>query len=321
MTEKNSPVVISVQVPLAPSFVSSYCTIRDTSTRIDIPLIDGTHTITTIPVPIGQYRNAPDLVIEAKICFWYEYDAAASTLTLCGNDLVAEQAMSLISGIKGSAEYCRQYTAPQSQRTGTQNPAWNYFIPSTPELESLLRQSLREANTLIIEEAKKKDINVIVLTPPPSLEKDLFEKLHIVYQNGQFLELFNPSKTYGPEHTVVNILSVWGGEIYLHKYENFANVIGSTGDKKIAGLSWLQLWQNQFGQAHTCASLDYLNFPCYGGLVGGHVILGKQARWVPYGANYVFIIPICTAHNNDDNVYMAAVQIGKGIALKNYHNP
>ena len=67
-----------------------------------------------------------------------------------------------------------------------------------------------------------------------------------------------------------------------------------------------------------CTSYQFGGFGCGNSLVGGHIILGTQAKIVAKGSNSVYIMPICIQHNNDDNVYMEALKYLKGIWLKNY---
>src|SRR5262249_14429005 len=122
----------------------------------------------------------------------------------------------------------------------------------------------------------------------------------------------------GPGDKIVTVDSVWGGTVAFSHGEAFANVIGSTSDPKIAGLTWLTLWANQFGTPNICTSYQFNGFNCSGFLVGGHVVTGQQAKVMPAGSNAVYIFPICVSHNNNNNVYMEALQYVNGIWLKNY---
>jgi hypothetical protein len=123
----------------------------------------------------------------------------------------------------------------------------------------------------------------------------------------------------GPGDVVQTIESTFGGEVSFSQNEPFANVIGSDDDPKIGGLSWVRLWAGQFGYyPNVCTSYQFKGFGCGDTILGGHVITGQTARVVAAGSNSVFIMPICQQHNNDDNVYMAALTNVKGIWLKNY---
>jgi hypothetical protein len=321
MEELNEVKYIGVSIPVSPSHASTLCNLNLTKMDLKIPLTDGSHCITTKLMDIGNLRNNADDVLQAQVTFWYDFNSENNTITFCSNDLVSKDSMYLTTVLRGTSQSCVQHTYSNDNNSGKTNPNWNYNTPLTPNLQSLLHQTIRDANTVIIDAAEKLDLTVRVRTPPPQINENDFEKLSAVYYKGRFMEYYNPEKIYDNNHSINNILSTWGGTVKFAKSDNFANVIGSTGDKKIAGKSWLQLWQMQFGQAQTCASLDYKKFPCEGGLVGGHVIIGTKAKKVTYGANDVYIIPICTDHNNNDNVYVAPVIYDRGVWLINYHKP
>jgi hypothetical protein len=70
-----------------------------------------------------------------------------------------------------------------------------------------------------------------------------------------------------------------------------------------------------------CTSYQFQGFHCGTSYVGGHIVPGTVARTVPKGSNAVYIMPICHAHNNNDNVYMEALQYQDGIWLKDYLGP
>ena len=154
---------------------------------------------------------------------------------------------------------------------------------------------------------------------PPELSADDYLNLLTVYRRGEFLGLYDQGREYGPDDVVATIESVFGGEVTFKVNEAFANVIGSTHDPKIAGQAWLNLWVNQFEVYPTiCTSFQFQGFPCGSVLLGGHVVIGKVAQNVPAGSNSVYIFPICKSHNNNDNVYMEALQYQSGVWLKNY---
>src|SRR5690606_13052655 len=163
---------------------------------------------------------------------------------------------------------------------------------------------------------------VIELLPVPDLPDEFLEKLNVVYRKGKFLELFDEEKNYTENDRIFNIKSTYDGEITLRSTDNFANVIGSAKDPKVEGDTWIQLWNyhcsSRFGVANICSSYGYNNFDCYGMIVGGHVVLCKIAEKVPWGANYVFIMPICQRHNKKDHDYMAPIKYKVGIKLANY---
>lgn len=309
---------LHVQIPLVPDYENKYVQIKSTQINFQLELKEGHHTTTSEPVVVGTVANFTNPALLASITVWYNFETATNVLTLCSSDLVSDDATYLTTVPEGSNQFGNQRTYYGDEFPCGTNPNWNYTTPLTPGLEEALQNTVRKANDLIIEKALEQGLTVIVRTPMPVIPADLYEKLSAVYYNGEFVEMYDPNKVYGNDYSIFHIDSTWYGEIYLNKNENFANVIGSTHDPKIAGKSWLQLWQSQFGQAQTCTSLYYQGFSCSGGLVGGHSVLGTVAKSMPKGSNKVFIMPICTAHNNNDNVYMAAIMYTKGIALHNY---
>lgn len=320
--EDNNPTLrcIDIELPLVPEVDTHTYLLKDTHVPVCLALVEGTHQITTPPVRLGHLKTEGQRAIMASLTLWYRYDAEHALLTLCSSNLDAQDTAHVSIGMEGDPPAAWMPVFPES--TPSPYVAWNgRYVLGSPTLTTSVQNALKSINERILEKALAVGLTVEVRTPLPDLDEETFEKLLLVYHKGSFVEFYDPEKDYGHDYSVHNIMSKWAGEVYFGPADNFANVIGSTGDKKIAGLSWLQLWQKQFGQAHTCASLYYKNFPCSGGLVGGHVILGKQAKAVAHGSNSVYIIPICTAHNNNDNVYMAPLQINKGVWLMDYHNP
>jgi hypothetical protein len=236
------------------------------------------------------------------------------------NNLVSSDSTYLTTVPRSTNQSCRQHTYPGDNIPCGSNQNWNYTTPLTPGLQTALQQTVQRANSVIIELARIQGFTVVVRTPPPVLSKEDYENLLLVYYKGKFLESYNPNKEYDNDHSLLTMESVWYGEIYLQGNESFANVIGSTGDPKIAGKTWIKLWSNQFGAPTTCSSLNFNGFACSNPMVivGGHVILGTTAANVPAGSNNVFIMPICCAHNSNNNVHMEPLQYQKGIALHNY---
>ncbi len=317
MENQQAPPVIQVQIPLTPVYVNKYVTLNQTMLDLEIELSEGEHQIITTFSDVGQLLHFSDPVLQARITLWYRYELKSNTITFCSNDLLSKDSPFITTAPRGTAQYCHQYTHNGNVPREV-NPNWNQHTPLTPGLEDALQQTLRAANNTLIEKAKELGFAVIVRTPVPMIEQEEYEKYSAVYHRGKFMEFYDPEKAYGIDDTVQTIDSVWYGEIYLAATDNFANVDGSTRDPKVGGCSWIALWRSQFGVPDTCTSYNYGGFTCGAGLVGGHVIPGKRAAFVPMGSNYVFIMPICYAHNNNDNVYMAPVIYRMGIALHNY---
>lgn len=316
---------LNMSLTLSPDYKNSFVDIQKTETDFSFELENGKHLIKTIPTDIGRLNYFNNSILQAQFSFTYDFDEANRTLTLAGTDYSSKDALVLTTFPKGTNEYCHQSYAlcKVDDEDSLYNPNWNYNTPMTPNLEDIFTSMLREANETLIETAKKiEGIIVRVRTHPPVLSPEEFSKMLFVYKKNELVGIHNPNQEYGEEFTIVSVSSVWGGTVRFNKGENFANVIGSTNDPQIGGLTWIELWRKQFGSAITCTSLDYNKFVCnvQFGLLGGHIIVGQQAQKVPNGSNSVYILPICSNHNNNDNIFMAALQYQDGIWLNNYLN-
>jgi hypothetical protein len=303
---------------------------RPDAASISLPLNGGSGIVTTRPLAFGRVPDMPNPTLMATLSVWYSYDPESRTLTLCSPDHPSSDAPHLSTFPVGSDLATRHYAGARdraasgdgAQRDMPGAAAWL----STPAAVAHLGATLHSAHQGIVDAALAQGINVAVRTTPPALTPEQEADLRFVYREGLFRGAYDPSVPLGPDDTVHPLHSVWGGTVAFTYGEYFANVIGSTGDPKIAGLSWIQLWYNQFQVAPPqCASLNFPGgaYPCSpystNSPVGGHVIVGTVATQVPWGVNYVYIIPICAKHNADDNVYMSALQTQSGIWLKNYH--
>lgn len=320
--------ILKVNVHLTQSYSVDAVRIYDSAILLQIPLNEGENHYSTIPFKVGDLKYFKDPVLQAMLTVWYKYNKATKTITLCSPDLKSKDATYLTTFPRNSEQFCKEHTYPGDNKPCGTNPNWNYTAGVTPGLKDLFHQTVRKAQEKIIEGAKAAGLNVIIRTPPPVLSKELNEQLAAVYHKGVFLEMYNPQKNYAdPLTEVLQLESVWYGEVFFAHGEEFANVKGSSGDPKIAGLAWLRLWESHFGvPARKCTSHDHysgIHTPgkCGSTLVGGHVIQGTIASHVPHGSDGVFIMPICTTHNNsaNDRYYMQALEYTKGIALEKYH--
>lgn len=313
---------LKVRVPLTPSYKSNYAVLQMTEVELDIELENGAHTVKTNMKEVGNVEGS-NAALMAGLTLWYRFDETTNVLTLCGNDIVSIDSMYVTTVPAGSTEACHQHTYDNDDNACGINTGWNY-CQNDPALKRALQATVRQANDMIIAEAKN-NFTVIVLEPIPDLPDDFLDNLKAVYRNGKFLELYDDDKGYTRNDAVFTIKSVFKGLITLTDGQYFANVIGSSTDPKIDGDSWIQLWnhyysKSQGGDASICSSYKFDGFDCGDMIVGGHVILGKKCEDVPYGVDYVFIIPICQRHNKNNNVYMSPIKYKVGVALKNYHN-
>ena len=233
--------------------------------------------------------------------------------------------MRLTTVPEGTEEYCHQRAAKGGFLSDdlTANPRWNYMTALTPGLSDVFDNVVKTVSDRLIEALQAQpQLTVQVRKHPPVLPADQHQNFLVVYRGGQFQCLHEPGREYGPEDDLYTLESVFGGEVTLSYGEAFANVIGSTSDPKIAGLSWIQVWANQFGVYPViCTSYQFNGFGCGNTLYGGHVIGGTKAKVVAKGSNSVWIFPICVQHNNTNSVYMEALKYLKGIWLKNYLGP
>lgn len=313
---------ISFPVGLNQRYANSYADIGGPVFDATLRLEHGSHTAISDPHDFGTLHGAPGSGrIVAQFAFGYDYDAEAGVITVSGSDFPTDDGPRIVTTLTDTTEQCVERTDPG--REAEQNLAnlhWNYRTPLSPRVGDLLLATAKAANEALIEALDRTpNLVVRIRRPLPPLSDQDYRNLSLVYRDGELQGAFDPSQTYGEGYEVVPLQSVFGGEVHFNYGEAFANVIGSTSDPKIAGLSWIALWAGQFGLYPTiCTSSHFGGFPCGSSLVGGHIITGTKAFKVPKGSNSVYIMPICIQHNNNDNVYMAALQYQYGIWLKNY---
>lgn len=307
-------------------YANSFVELAGHRYEIPISLADGDHTFQSEDFVIGRLPAFGSRPLMAHITFQYRYAEAAHVVTVNGTDFASAGSISLVTFPAGTTEYCRQPAVagagfPADEVAG--NPHWNYRTPLMPGLPDVLRAMAREANESLINALQQVDgLIVQVRKNPPELPADEYQNLLAVYRNGMFHGFYGQIDDYGPGDVVQTIESTFGGTVHFNAGENFANVIGSSHDPKIAGKTWVNLWADQFGvYPSICTSFKYQGFGCGSTIYGGHIVLGKTAKVMPYGSNAVYIMPICVQHNNDDTVYMAALQYTAGIWLNNYLGP
>lgn len=317
--------MLSVKISLGPhvGHRTPFVELADNPSAVEVSLDDGAHTFQSEDVDIGTFTAFGNRRLAARLVFGYVYDEARHTVTVCGTDFASADGFRLVTFPVGTGEYCHHRAAspagfPADDLTG--NRHWNCRTPLTTGVDEVLRGMARAANESLIAALKSlPGLIVQVRTPPPEVSPDDYRRLLVVYRDGVFQGLYEPGAELGPGDEVVTIESVWGGTVHFSAGEAFANVIGSTNDPKIAGKTWINLWADQFGvYPSICTSYHFNGFNCGTSFVGGHIITGTVARTMPKGSDSVYIMPICRPHNNDDNVYMEALQYQDGIWLKDY---
>ncbi len=306
---------LHVNIPVAPLHEGSEIRIADKAVEISIPLTNGSHTIETEPTEIGTFSGS---TLNATFTLTYQYDEAQNMITFCGNDFESSEAPCIYTICDSNPQSLLRHTSLGNNAGLLSDQPWNQFIGDTPELNTAFKQAVQTANNLIIAHAIENGLNVRVRTAPPVLsEEEVQQMIEMDSANvdANFIQMSIADQTILINQT---LKSTWGGTVKFKVNENFANVIGSTGDPTIGGKSWLQLWTIQFGTPTCCTSLNTRGFVCGTYLVGGHIITGTKASVVPVGSNSVYIMPICAGHNSNDSIYMSAVIYQDGIWLNNY---
>jgi len=293
---------------------------------------DGDHVYNSPDLEFGVLKAVNNLPLMGRLTFRYTYDAADRVITLCGTDYPSLDGMALVTMPKdmedhAHVERCVRFAEPREAADSLWNPHSELMSGAAEELKRIVRTANQ---TLIASLKAEAGLTIRVRTLPPRTSVSEYLKLRRIFKDGVPIAASNdafvlPKLNAGDDDVEKNRYgSVWGGEVTFSQNENFANVIGSTNDPKIAGKSWYGLWVDYYGTPlPNCSSWQYNGFSCTPGpyLYGGHVVKGKVAKSMPKGSNSVYIMPICPAHNNDDSVYMAAVTNRKGVWLKDYLGP
>jgi hypothetical protein len=314
-----------VRFSLPNGYQNHFVSLHEYQHTLSFILHEGTNTAKSDFVDLGVIHGFERRRLLGQFTFQYSYDSERRVVTVCGTAFDSGDSMCLTTVPEGTSEHCTQRVAGGGFVGDelTANPHWNYLTPLTPGLQDVLGGVVRTVNHRLIEALEKEpQLIVQVRKHPPELSAEEHLQFLTVYRDGEFQGFHEPGREYGPRDVVRTLESVFGGEVTLKYGENFANVIGSTDDPKIAGLTWLQLWVKQFDTSPVvCTSYHFNGFSCGNSFVGGHVIAGTKAKAVAKGSDSVWIFPICIQHNNDDAAYMEALKYFKGIWLKNYLGP
>ena len=313
---------IEFAVEATGGYTNDYVELNGRPHTIKIRLLDGEHTFESEPFDLGILPAVENRRLLGQLTFRYSFDEKNGLVTVCGTDFDSSEAMCLLTVPEGTSEFCYQRASSGGFLADDlmANLHWNYRTLLTPGLDEVFTRMARSANeSLIAALTETVGLSTQVRMHPPELTSDEYLQLLTVYRDGTFLGLYEQGQELGPKDMIYTVESVFGGEVTMSYGEAFANVIGSTPDPKIGGLTWIMLWAKQFGMYPTqCTSYLSQGFHCGPTMVGGHVVSGKSAKKIPNGSNSVYIYPICIQHNNNDSVYMEALTYLKGIWLKNY---
>jgi len=325
-----SPTLLTADIKISPDYQNKYLFLEQKILTLVLPLLDGPHTITSELVKVGLLNNFGNPSIMASCSVWYDFDSVNKRLTLCADELVSEKSTYITTFLNGVSNPHYQYAHSINSYASHENLLWNPNTPLTPGLAEELQSLTQRVNKELLERAIDMNLTVVQLAPPPPLPAELYKQLCPVYHNDRFVEFYDESKSYGAEYTVGNLHSIYEGKATFAADFKYANVIGSTADPKHGVSSWIELWRTTYKVANptNCSSYHFAGTPgggeikpefnCRGHFVGGHVIEGENASVMPERSDDVFIIPICTAHNNTNKAYMMPVHDNRAIMLKNY---
>lgn len=285
-------------------------------------LLDGQHVVSTSPVNLGTVHRYQNRRLIARFEVDAVFDETTRTVTIPGTDFHSRGAMRLITFPEGSDESCRQYGFNGFFADDHEaHPHWNYVSMLTPGLEPMLRALVREMSDRLRQALRAEPgMTVRVREHPPRMSVQEQWDLLVACNSGDVHgRLQSPTGLSDAEQGLLSIDSIWGGTVSFSQGERIANVIGSKHDPKIAGNSWLNLWRtncNDRREPALCTS--YMPDFCDDLFKGGHVVAGPRAKVMPIGSDAVYIMPICTRHNNNDSAPMAALQYRTGVWLKHY---
>ena len=147
-------------------------------------------------------------------------------------------------------------------------------------------------------------------------ENDLLSQCGVVYkkiESGvyEFEEMLDPDKDYPEDRIAYTFRSVYVGVAYIAKGTSVWNVKGSTHDpfSEGANVNWLGIWNEktkndlnrELGKCYVHGSIKTNGTSyCRGFTIGGHMALSIGSV-TPSINDHIYIIPICTSHNNAAN--------------------
>lgn len=316
--------MVSIEVLLAPArpYSNDYATLTSDAQTLRFDLQPGSHTAQSQAVALGQVDGLAGRRLVARFGFGYDYDAERRVVTVTGPDVASSGSTSVSTTVEGLPETSVQRLGgagfPDDELAS--NPSWNHLDPQAPGLREHVDGLLHQVNAQTLHALEQQpDLTVQVRTQPTAAAAEVLAEVLVRYRGGELAGFQRSDEPTRLGEDTVSLRSVWGGEVTLSYAESFANVIGSTDDPHIGGLSWIRLWAGQFGVYPViCTSYRSYGFGCGEDLVGGHVIGGTIAKQMPRGSDAVWIFPICVAHNNDDHVSMQGLRYLKGVWLRNY---
>ncbi|KAH7108441.1 hypothetical protein BKA62DRAFT_22641 [Auriculariales sp. MPI-PUGE-AT-0066] len=307
--------------------------------QLQVDFKEGEHVFTSPDLELGTIHAINDAPLIGRLSFRYTYgmEGGVGSITVCDADYESADGMTLMTFPKDredSSCFERASSAGFAADEIHRNGYWNTRSPLMPGASQIFRDMARDASRAVIAALEMQNVILNVRRMLPELPVEVYHKLCLVHVDGEFLCSYDELN----QHEIKGKLEIWdifssfGGTTTFPTGTQFANVLGSTPDKKVKGKSWIALWNATFGPpaAAQCSSLGYPKdsagnpFACNAGAanqVGGHVILGTTAQTRPPGSNDVRIIPICKKHNNVNYTRdMLPVTEHRAVVLTNYLN-
>ncbi len=192
---------MKVGIHLDNNYDNVYARINSVDVTLEMPLTEGIHTIKSSYIEIGQLKISPlnkkVRPIQLSVEVWYRYDPAHNLITLCDSKFVSDDATKLRTRLADSIKTNVQFAFDDTKSPCKGNEEWDYTSPLTPNLKELFQQNIRDINSAIYEEAKNNKMTILLRSPFPDIPKELYENLFLVYEDGMFAGLYDPSKQYG----------------------------------------------------------------------------------------------------------------------------
>lgn len=161
------------------------------------------------------------------------------------------------------------------------------------------------------------------------------ETCKVLYKNTEgdlyeFAGFYNPDipdKDYPDGLIALSVKSVLRDIRYLNSGTSVWNVVGSTGDPWYNNHhpNWIQIWEDElaakgYPRGRKCYVEGSAGIPCNNSLCGGHMVLTNNTS-PQYGTDdAVYIVPICSAHNNWRNTNRMSISENVwALVLDKYH--
>jgi len=260
---------------------------------------EGKHVINVPLENIGHLLKIQDSKASASIQLEYEYLKEINAIKLPSGMYSGSEAIRLILEEEGKP------TVIISKNT-SHNPKANMLL-STQKAEILEKISDK-----IVENANKLGLMVLEYRDFPDLP-DEFANIKYVYKKGIFASEYVDGMDLQPEDELVPFKSTLKGIVWFNNGVTFYNVRGSSNDPP---RNWIGVWKfcvspasKQMIDDNGClvrASQTTSGKNCVQNmnqnLEGGHVVFDQLNMNPDAGANgIVFIVPICSLHNNYNN--------------------